>query len=80
MEISRLDAWYSSAEGSLEGPATYIVQGLCRTCCIPEVILRCMQVIVFFGDEKFVAYMLELSLYHLFVAVLFSPMPLVYVC
>lgn len=46
MEISRLDAWYSSAEGSLEGPATYIVQGLCRTCCIPEVILRCMQVSV----------------------------------
>ncbi|KAI8027638.1 Nuclear pore complex protein NUP107 [Camellia lanceoleosa] len=25
MEISRLDAWYSSKDGSLEGPATYIV-------------------------------------------------------
>ncbi|KAL0424939.1 UNVERIFIED_CONTAM: Nuclear pore complex protein [Sesamum radiatum] len=25
MEISRLDAWYSSSDGSLEGPATYIV-------------------------------------------------------
>ncbi|GLU14214.1 hypothetical protein SLE2022_307970 [Rubroshorea leprosula] len=46
MEISRLDAWYSSKDGSLEGPATYIVQGLCRRCCIPEVILRSMQVSV----------------------------------
>ncbi|VVA20711.1 PREDICTED: nuclear pore [Prunus dulcis] len=44
MEISRLDAWYSSKAGSLESPATYIVQGLCRRCCIPEVILRCMEV------------------------------------
>ncbi|KAL6285349.1 hypothetical protein ACE6H2_009739 [Prunus campanulata] len=44
MEISRLDAWYSSEGGSLESPATYIVQGLCRRCCIPEVILRCMEV------------------------------------
>ncbi|CAL5379448.1 unnamed protein product [Camellia sinensis] len=44
MEISRLDAWYSSKDGSLEGPATYIVWGPCRRCCIPEVILRCMQV------------------------------------
>ncbi|XP_028117221.1 nuclear pore complex protein NUP107-like [Camellia sinensis] len=42
MEISRLDAWYSSKDGSLEGPATYIVWGLCRRCCIPEVILRYM--------------------------------------
>lgn len=46
MEISRLDAWYSDADGSLEGPATYILRGLCRRCCIPEVILRCMQVSV----------------------------------
>ncbi|KAL6144439.1 hypothetical protein ACLB2K_055132 [Fragaria x ananassa] len=44
MDISRLDAWYSSKDGSLESPATYIVQGLCRRCCLPEVILRCMQV------------------------------------
>lgn len=44
MEISRLDAWYSSKDGSLEGPATYIVRSLCRRCCLPEVILRCMQV------------------------------------
>ncbi|XP_059456624.1 nuclear pore complex protein NUP107 isoform X1 [Corylus avellana] len=46
MEISRLDAWYSSRDGSLEGPATYIVRGLCRRCCLPEIILRCMQVSV----------------------------------
>ncbi|KAL6501403.1 hypothetical protein OROGR_026536 [Orobanche gracilis] len=44
MEISRLDAWYSSIDGSLEGPATYMVRGLCRKCCIPEVFLRCMRV------------------------------------
>ncbi|KAL7234881.1 hypothetical protein ACSBR1_018365 [Camellia fascicularis] len=35
MEISRLDVWYSSKDGSLEGLATYIVWGLCRRCCIP---------------------------------------------
>lgn len=46
IEISRLDAWYSSSDGSLEDPATYIVRGLCRRCCIPEIILRCMQVSV----------------------------------
>ncbi|CAL5379194.1 unnamed protein product [Camellia sinensis] len=46
MEISRLNAWYSSKDGSLEGPATYIAWGLCRSCCIPKVILRCMQVSV----------------------------------
>lgn len=45
LEISRLDAWYSSANGSLDGPATYIVRGLCRKCCIPEIFLRSMQVI-----------------------------------
>ncbi|XP_054783533.1 nuclear pore complex protein NUP107 [Prosopis cineraria] len=46
MEISRLDAWYSDKDGSLECPAIYIVKGLCRRCCIPEVILRCLQVCV----------------------------------
>ncbi|KAL7234916.1 hypothetical protein ACSBR1_018396 [Camellia fascicularis] len=46
MEISRLDAWYSSKDGSLEGPATYIMWGLRQRCCIPEVILRCVQVSV----------------------------------
>lgn len=46
LEISRLDAWYSSSDGSLGDPATYITRGLCRRCCIPEVILRSMQVSV----------------------------------
>ncbi|KAJ9568502.1 hypothetical protein OSB04_004468 [Centaurea solstitialis] len=46
MEILRLDAWYCDNDGSLGSPATYIVRGLCRRCCIPEVILRCMQVSV----------------------------------
>ncbi|XP_027335081.1 nuclear pore complex protein NUP107 isoform X1 [Abrus precatorius] len=46
MEISRLDAWYSDKNGTLECPATYIVKGLCRRCCLPEVILRSMQVSV----------------------------------
>ncbi|XP_051152717.1 nuclear pore complex protein NUP107 [Andrographis paniculata] len=46
VEISRLDAWYSNSDGSLEGPATYIVRGLCRKCCIPELVLRSMQVSV----------------------------------
>ncbi|KAL2933163.1 hypothetical protein RDABS01_016282 [Bienertia sinuspersici] len=44
MEISRLDAWYSNSEGLLKDPAAYIVRGLCRRCCLPELILRCMQV------------------------------------
>ncbi|XP_039127223.1 nuclear pore complex protein NUP107 [Dioscorea cayenensis subsp. rotundata] len=51
MEISRLDAWYSDAGGSLEIPATYIVRGLCRRCCLPEIILRCMQVSVSLAES-----------------------------
>ncbi|KAI3521334.1 hypothetical protein L1887_10797 [Cichorium endivia] len=46
MEILRIDAWYSGSDGSLGNPAIYIIRGLCRRCCIPEVILRCMQVSV----------------------------------
>ncbi|XP_057746155.1 nuclear pore complex protein NUP107 [Arachis stenosperma] len=46
LEISRLDAWYSNKDGTIEYPATYIVKGLCRRCCLPEIILRCMQVSV----------------------------------
>lgn len=53
LEISRMDAWYSSADGSLEGPATYIVRGLCRKCCIPEIFLRCMQVSVSLMESGF---------------------------
>ncbi|XP_044486705.1 nuclear pore complex protein NUP107 [Mangifera indica] len=46
MEICRLDAWYTSEDGSLEDPATYVIRGLCRRCCLPELSLRCMQVSV----------------------------------
>ncbi|KAI4355403.1 hypothetical protein L6164_004182 [Bauhinia variegata] len=53
MEISRLDAWYSDKDGSLECPATYIVKGLCRRCCLPEIILRCMQVSVSLAGSEF---------------------------
>lgn len=45
MDISRLDVWYSNNDGSLDEQATYIVHGLCRKCCIPEIFLRCMQVL-----------------------------------
>ncbi|KAJ6844178.1 nuclear pore complex protein NUP107 isoform X2 [Iris pallida] len=51
MEISRLDAWHSDSEGSLEIPATYVVRGLCRRCCLPEIILRCMQASVFLAES-----------------------------
>lgn len=51
MEISRLDAWYSNDDGSLTSPATYIVRGLCRKCCLPEIILRCMQVSVSLAES-----------------------------
>ncbi|TVU23912.1 hypothetical protein EJB05_26300 [Eragrostis curvula] len=43
MEISRIDAWYSDGNGSVESTAAYIIRGLCRRCCLPETILRSMQ-------------------------------------
>lgn len=46
MDISQLDAWYATADATLEDPATYIVRGLCRRCCLPELVLRCMQVCI----------------------------------
>ncbi|KAL5698662.1 hypothetical protein ACHQM5_029668 [Ranunculus cassubicifolius] len=46
IEISLLDAWYSNKDEIREKPATYIVRGLCRRCCLPEIVLRCMQVSV----------------------------------
>ncbi|XP_064946540.1 nuclear pore complex protein NUP107-like [Musa acuminata AAA Group] len=52
MEISRLDAWYSSEDGSFRSPANYIVKGLCRRCCLPELILRCMQVSVSLAETR----------------------------
>nr|CAB3492127.1 unnamed protein product [Digitaria exilis] len=43
MAISRLDAWYSDGNGSVESTGAYIIRGLCRRCCLPETILRSMQ-------------------------------------
>lgn len=65
LEISRLDAWYTSADGTLEGPATYIVWGLCRRCCLPEIILRCMQVISSLNREAVVSTMIKFFLFTL---------------
>ncbi|KAH7283518.1 hypothetical protein KP509_34G010900 [Ceratopteris richardii] len=50
LEVFRLDAWYVNKE-ERRIQATYICQGLCRRCCIPEVILRCMQVRVFLATS-----------------------------
>ncbi|BBN06716.1 nuclear pore complex protein Nup107 [Marchantia polymorpha subsp. ruderalis] len=44
LEVLRLDAWYISGDGIQQVQAGYIVQGLCRRCCLPELILRSMQV------------------------------------
>lgn len=51
LEISRIDAWYSDDDGSIQIPAAYVVKGLCRKCCLPEMILRCMQVSVSLSES-----------------------------
>ena len=43
LSISRLDAWFVDKDEKYL-PAACIKQGLCRLCCLPELILRCMQV------------------------------------
>lgn len=50
LEVFQLDAWYINKEGFHEAPAKFIVQGLCRRCCIPELILRCMQIRISLAD------------------------------
>ncbi|GLJ31305.1 hypothetical protein SUGI_0628000 [Cryptomeria japonica] len=49
LEVFQLDAWYDK-EGSQEAPAKFIVLGICRRCCIPELILRCMHILVSLAD------------------------------
>lgn len=44
LEVAKVDAWYINAAGDLQEPAVYITRGLCRRCCVPEIILRSMQV------------------------------------
>lgn len=51
LEISRIDAWYSDDDGSIQIPATFVVKGLCRKCCLPEMILRCMQVSISLAES-----------------------------
>lgn len=50
LEVFQLDASYINKEGFHEAPAKFIVQGLCRRCCIPELILRCMQIRISLAD------------------------------
>jgi hypothetical protein len=45
LEVLRLDAWYVDGERSQRVQAVYITQGLSRRCCLPELILRCMEVL-----------------------------------
>ncbi|KAI5063312.1 hypothetical protein GOP47_0021859 [Adiantum capillus-veneris] len=49
LEVFRLDAWYVDKDGK-RSPAIYITQGLCRRCCLPELMLRCMQLRVFLAS------------------------------
>ncbi|ERN05569.1 nuclear pore complex protein NUP107 isoform X1 [Amborella trichopoda] len=51
LEISQLDAWYKDAEGTQKDLATYVVRGLCRRCCLPELILRIMQISVSLAES-----------------------------
>lgn len=43
LEVLRLDAFHVDGERSQRVQAVYISQGLCRSCCLPELILRCME-------------------------------------
>jgi len=61
MAISRLDAWYSDGSGSVESTAAYIIRGLCRRCCLPETILRSMQVIKQIIVQNTYSFLLSLS-------------------
>lgn len=51
LEVSRLDAWFVDKDDK-RTPAVYITQGLCRRCCLPELILRCMQMRVSLLDSE----------------------------
>lgn len=52
LEVAQLNAWYIERDGK-HIPADYIVQGLCRRCCLPEIILRWMQMTVYLVDCEF---------------------------
>ncbi|CAM6108841.1 unnamed protein product [Calypogeia fissa] len=43
LEVLRLDTFFVDGDRSQRVQAVYISQGLCRRCCLPELILRCME-------------------------------------
>ncbi|KAJ7559069.1 hypothetical protein O6H91_04G068600 [Diphasiastrum complanatum] len=43
LDVLRMDARRMNKDG-VQGEAYYLAQGLCRRCCLPELILRCMQI------------------------------------
>eukprot|EP00252_Welwitschia_mirabilis_P023223 TRINITY_DN6524_c0_g2_i1.p1 TRINITY_DN6524_c0_g2~~TRINITY_DN6524_c0_g2_i1.p1 ORF type:complete len:680 (-),score=154.29 TRINITY_DN6524_c0_g2_i1:328-2253(-) len=51
LEVFQLDSWYTDNKGSHGAMAQYIILGLCRRCCIPELILRCMQMKVMLANQ-----------------------------
>ena len=47
LEVVKMDAWHWDYSCVQQSAATYILRGLCRRCCLPELLLRCMQLRVF---------------------------------
>jgi nuclear pore complex protein Nup107 len=76
LEVVTMDAWYWDNSFVKRLPAVYILQGLCRRCCLPELILRCLQLRVFLAafedrleeDQKLIDFVSsrETALYGLF--------------
>ncbi|CAM6042536.1 unnamed protein product [Sphagnum compactum] len=76
LEVVTMDAWYWDNSFVKRLPAVYILQGLCRRCCLPELILRCLQLRVFLAaledrleeDHKLIDFVSsrETALYGLF--------------
>lgn len=52
LEVVSMDAWRWDENLVLRTPATYILQGLARRCCLPELILRCMELKVFLAASR----------------------------
>lgn len=52
LEVITMDAWRWDDNMVHRTPATYILQGLSRRCCLPELILRCMELKVFLAASR----------------------------
>lgn len=52
LEVITMDAWRWDENMVHRTPATYILQGLSRRCCLPELILRCMELKVFLAASQ----------------------------